>query len=134
MLGLATILILTGALLPRVTKIVLPGGEIDAAPLAAAAAAAVTRQVAVAAPRARGRPRATAAADPARSAAAGATAAAATALTLTRAQRLLAEPKNIGRQLGLSDDQVEQAHRRIISDGVWNTLAAQSLKDVQPDE
>jgi hypothetical protein len=126
MLGLSAILILTGALLPRVTKIVLPGGgEIDTAPLASAAALAVSRQAA-AAPTGGGR----GVHPAAHPAAAGAAAAAATALTLTRARRLLADPQNVGDRLGLSPDQIAQVRRRVIAPPVWDTLAKQALDDV----
>ncbi|MBJ7607943.1 MAG: hypothetical protein JF887_00725 [Candidatus Dormibacteraeota bacterium] len=128
MLGLATILVLAGAVLPRLLRRERGGAaDLDVAPMEAAAARAVTRQ-ALSTP---GRLAMRAGTDQhTQVAAAGALAAAATALAVARARQLLIDPSSVGEQLALSAEQIAQARRGVIPPQVWDLLAAQALSDV----
>lgn len=128
MLAVAALLLLGGALLPRFTRMSpVRRRTDDVASIAAAAARAVTRQ-AMTSP---GRLTMRAGTDSlTQSAAAGALAAAATALAIARTRQLLSDPSRVGGQLVLSDDQIAQARRGVVTPQVWDAVASQALSDV----
>jgi hypothetical protein len=128
MLAVAALLLLAGAVLPRFTRITpVRRGADDFASISAAAARAVTRQ-AMTTP---GRLTMRAGTDPlTQSAAAGALASAATALAVARTQQLLSDPSTVGRELALSDDQIAQARRGVVTPQAWDVVASQALSDI----